>query len=146
VTDTIRITKPMELVEVIEPTSTLFELLGKWFNVPGEYEIKLASVDEPSPDIESPEGVTAFAMRKLQALRHAATPGVPAASDVIVALIMEIERALEETPQRLALTGSVNPTVEARSEFLRCVQAVNRAGDAVGRLSQAHNGAIVHLA
>ncbi len=126
-TDTIRIAKPRELVEVAEPVATLFGLLRDWFNVPEEYRFSLLSIDEPVTAIRNPVGVTAFAMRKLQALRYVATGGVETASDVVIALVVELERALEETPALLALIGGSEPSPEARAEFRRCVQAVHLA-------------------
>jgi hypothetical protein len=49
-------------------------------------------------ELGDPVMIAALAMRKLQALRLLATPGVRTATDVVVAIVGDLERALVQAP------------------------------------------------
>ena len=92
--------KPAELVAVCGTAAWLFGALRSWFDVPEVVEINLGAVDAPlAVSLLTDRGlVAAMAMRKLQALHYAATPGNLTAPDVIVTLIEGVTRALVEAP------------------------------------------------
>lgn len=143
--DTISATKPTELLATANAAATLFSLLRDWFEMEDSYTLDLSSVDAADEALSDPVAVIAFAMRKLQALRRAAQPGLKTHSDIVVTLVTELERVLHEVPLFLRRLDRSLPPTEAREAFSRCVRVVSEAGDAVGRLCLANHGAVVAL-
>jgi hypothetical protein len=92
------IPKPDELLALHDVTEEMFEILGAWFEVPDEVTITLGDVDAAVSELGDPVMIAAMAMRKLQALRLLATPGVRTSTDVIVAIVQDLERALIQAP------------------------------------------------
>ena len=71
--------------------------------------MNLTDVDAVILEMSDPVMIAALAMRKLQALRLLATPGVRTSSDVVLAIVNDLERALVQAPvMRLKLRASVN--------------------------------------
>jgi hypothetical protein len=60
--------------------------------------LDLAEVDSAVSQLGDPQMVAALAMRKLQALHLLATPGVRTATDVVVAIVNDLDRALVQAP------------------------------------------------
>ena len=90
--------KPDELLALHDVTEELFDTLGAWFDVPEQVEITLGDVDAAVTELADPVMVAAMAMRKLQALRLLATPGVATTTDVVVTLVQDLERTLAQAP------------------------------------------------
>ena len=92
------IPKPGELLALHDVTAELFEMLRDWFDVGPAVTLDLAAVDSAVAELGDPQMVAALAMRKLQALHLLATPGVRTATDVVVAIVNDLERALIQAP------------------------------------------------
>lgn len=92
------IAKPRELLALHDVTVELFGTLRRWFDVPSSVSLDLAEVDSAVAELGDPQMVAALAMRKLQALHLLATPGVRTTTDVVVAIVNDLERALVQAP------------------------------------------------
>ena len=92
------IAKPDELLALHDVTEELFDTLGAWFDVPERVELSLDDVDAAVAELGDPVMIAAMAMRKLQALRLLATPGVRTTTDVVVVIVQDLERALTQAP------------------------------------------------
>ena len=93
------IDKPDELLALHGVSGELFDLLREWFGVPDAVTIDLSEVDSAVGELGDPLMIAALAMRKLQALNLLATPGVRTTTDVVVAIIQDLERALLQAPR-----------------------------------------------
>jgi len=91
--------KPDELLALHGVTAELFDTLREWFGVPDAVSIDLGEVDSAVAELGDPLMIAALAMRKLQALHLLATPGVRTTTDVVVAIIQDLERALLQAPR-----------------------------------------------
>jgi len=110
------ISKPDELVALHSVSAELFDTLRQWFAVPDEVSIDLLAVDSAVAELGDPQMIAALAMRKLQALNLLATPGVRTTTDVVVAIIQDLERALLQAPRmRLQVRAA---TVDWDAELL----------------------------
>lgn len=92
------IQKPDELLALHDVTEELFDTLGSWFDVPDAVELTLGDIDGAVVELGDPVMIAAMAMRKLQALRLLSTPGVRTTTDVIVAIVQDLERAMLSAP------------------------------------------------
>lgn len=92
------IPKPDELLALHDVTAELFDMLRQWFEVERSVPLDLRSIDSAVAELGDPQMVAALAMRKLQALHLLATPGVRTATDVVVAIVNDLERALIQAP------------------------------------------------
>ncbi len=92
------IPKPDELLALHDVTEDLFAILRRWFDVPASVPLDLADIDSAVVELGDPEMIAALAMRKLQALRLLATPGVRTTTDVVVAIVNDLDRALLQAP------------------------------------------------
>jgi hypothetical protein len=92
------IPKPDELLALHDVTEDLFGILRRWFDVPASVPLDLADIDSAVVELGDPEMIAALAMRKLQALRLLATPGVRTTTDVVVAIVNDLDRALLQAP------------------------------------------------
>jgi len=92
------IPKPDELLALHDVTEDLFAILRRWFDVPGSVSIDLTDIDSAVRELGDPEMIAALAMRKLQALRLLATPGVRTTTDVVVAIVNDLDRAIFQAP------------------------------------------------
>ncbi|SRR5581483_1947520 len=90
--------KPDELLALHDVTEQLFELLRAWFDVPSSVTLDLSDIDAAVRELGDPQMIAALAMRKLQALRLLATPGVRTTTDVVVAIVNDLDRALFQAP------------------------------------------------
>jgi hypothetical protein len=110
------IDKPDALLALHGVSAELFDTLRQWFAVPDEVTIDLLSVDSAVAELGDPQMIAALAMRKLQALNLLATPGVRTTTDVVVAIIQDLERALLQAPRmRLQVRAA---TVDWDAELL----------------------------
>ena len=73
-------------------------MLRDWFDVPGAVSLDLTGVDSAVDELGDPMLIMAMAMRKLQALRLLATPGVQTSTDVVVSIVQDLNRALIQAP------------------------------------------------
>jgi hypothetical protein len=92
------IPKPDELLALHGVTQEMFDTLRRWFDVPGSVEIDLRAVDSAVEELGDPVLIAAMAMRKLQALNLLSTPGVRTSTDVVIAIVQDLERALIQAP------------------------------------------------
>ena len=92
------IPKPDSLLALHSVTENLFNTLRKWFDVEINVTIDLAEIDSAITELGRPEMIAAMAMRKLQALHLIATPGVLTTTDIILAIINDLDRALIQAP------------------------------------------------
>lgn len=90
--------KPAELLALDSATEEMFAILSRWFEVPPTVTLDLRAVDSAVTELGDPQMVAALAMRKLQALNLLATPGVRTTTDVVVAIVNDLERALIQAP------------------------------------------------
>jgi hypothetical protein len=92
------IPKPDELLALHDITAELFTTLKGWFDVADEVTISLADIDSAVEELGEPDLIAAMAMRKLQALRLLAQPGVRTTTDVVVTIVQDLDRALLQAP------------------------------------------------
>lgn len=92
------IPKPDELLALHDVTAELFATLKGWFDVADEVTISLADIDSAVEELGDPVLIVAMAMRKLQALRLLAQPGVRTTTDVVVTIVQDLDRALLQAP------------------------------------------------
>ena len=90
--------KPEELLSLDSVTEELFGTLRGWFDVPSVVTLDLNAVDSAVLELGDPQMVAALAMRKLQALNLLSRPGVRTTTDVVVAIVNDLERALVQAP------------------------------------------------
>jgi len=101
------VSKPDELLALNGVTSRMFTILRRWFDVPSSVSLDLTAVDSAVVELGDPRLIAAMAMRKLQALHLLATPGVKTSTDVVVAIVQDLQRALIQAPtMRLRLQAS----------------------------------------
>lgn len=94
-----RIPKPAELLQARAASVALFELLRQWFDVPDRVALNLAAIDSADRELADVQFVMAMAMRKLQAFHLLTAPGVVTTTDVVVTLVQDLERALQQAPR-----------------------------------------------
>jgi hypothetical protein len=92
------IPKPDELLALHDITAELFTTLKGWFDVSDDVTISLADIDSAVGELGEPVLIAAMAMRKLQALRLLAQPGVRTTTDVVVTIVQDLDRALLQAP------------------------------------------------
>ena len=92
------VAKPDELLALHDVTEELFETLRTWFEVPAFVPLDLTDIDSAVMELGDPQRIAALAMRKLQALRLLSTPGVRTTTDVVVAIVNDLHRALLQAP------------------------------------------------
>ena len=101
------IAKPDELLALSGVVAEMFDTLRRWFDVPPKVTLDLSEVDSAVAELGDPVMVAAMAMRKLQALHLLATPGVRTTTDVVVAIVQDLQRALIQAPaMRLKLAAA----------------------------------------
>lgn len=92
------IPKPDSFLALHTVAEKLFNTLRKWFDVQPNVTIDLTEIDSAITELGESEMIAAMAMRKLQALHLIATPGVLTTTDVILAIINDLDRALLQAP------------------------------------------------
>ncbi|CAN5526754.1 hypothetical protein BH20ACT2_BH20ACT2_22050 [soil metagenome] len=92
------IAKPDELLALHGVTAELFATLRQWFDVADSVALDLRQIDAAVAELGDPQMIAALAMRKLQALHLLATPGVRTTTDVVVAIVNDLDRALVQAP------------------------------------------------
>lgn len=90
--------KPDALLALDGVTAELFETLRDWFGVGSSVTLDLRSIDSAVSELGDPQLIAAMAMRKLQALHLLSTPGVLTTTDVVVAMVNDLDRALVQAP------------------------------------------------
>ena len=88
------ILKPDALLALHSVTEELFETLRRWFHVPNVVPLDLSDIDAVVREMSDPVMIAALAMRKLQALRLLALPGVRTSTDVVLSIVNDLDRAL----------------------------------------------------
>jgi hypothetical protein len=102
------IPKPDALLALHDVAAEMFTMLRTWFDVAPEVTLDLREVDSAVAELGDPVLIAALAMRKLQALHLLATPGVRTTTDVVVAIVNDLDRALVQAPvMRLKVQAAV---------------------------------------
>lgn len=94
----LEVPKPDELLALDQATTELFDTFRRWFDVSESVSLDLTAIDSAVVELSDPVMVAALAMRKLQALNLLSTPGVRTSTDVVVAVINDLERAMIQAP------------------------------------------------
>lgn len=114
------IPKPDELLALHDITAELFATLKARFEVEDHVTISLADIDAAVQELGEPRMIAAMAMRKLQALRLLAQPGVRTTTDVVVTIVQDLDRALLQAPsmwlKRAAATTDWDAELAALAE------------------------------
>jgi hypothetical protein len=98
--------KPVALLALHDVTELMFSTLRRWFAVPDEVMLDLTDIDAVVREMGDPVMIAALAMRKLQALRLLALPGVRTTTDVVITVVQDLDRALVQAPvMRLRLAA-----------------------------------------
>ncbi len=92
------VAKPDELLALHDVTGEMFATLRRWLSVPSSVTLDLSDVDAAVTQLGDPVMIAALAMRKLQALRLLSLPGVRTTTDVVVAMVSDLDRALIQAP------------------------------------------------
>ena len=112
--------KPDELLALHDITAELFATLKAWFDVDDHVTISLVDIDSAVEELGEPRMIAAMAMRKLQALRLLAQPGVRTTTDVVVTIVQDLDRALLQAPgmwlKRAAATADWDAELAALGE------------------------------
>jgi len=120
--------KPDELLALHSVTTELFDTLRQWFNVPDSVPLNLTAVDAVVSEMSDPVMIAALAMRKLQALHLLSTPGVRTSTDVVLAIVNDLERAMVQAPtMRLKLQASIVDWDAALADLDRSDDDAHRA-------------------
>src|ERR1700730_16327256 len=90
--------KPEALLALHDVTEEMFSTLRRWFAVPDEVMLDLTDIDAVVREMSDPVMIAALAMRKLQALRLLALPGVRTSTDVVLSIVNDLDRALVQAP------------------------------------------------
>ena len=99
--------KPDALLALYGTTAEMFETLRAWFDVPPHITLSLETIDSATLEMSDPVLIMGMAMRKLQALHLLSTPGVRTTTDVVIAIVQDLERALVQAPSmRLNVAAS----------------------------------------
>ncbi|SRR5690606_6725281 len=101
--------KPSEMLAARPAAELLFDHLRRWFDVPPEVTLDLTTIDSAVGELGDPHLVMAMAMRKLQAFHLLTTPGVVTTTDVVLTVVQDLERALQQAP-RLYLRDAAEST------------------------------------
>lgn len=160
------VAKPDELLALHDVATEMFDTLRRWFDVDERVTIDLAAVDSAVVELGDPRMIAAMAMRKLQALHLLATPGVKTSTDVVVAIVQDLDRALVQAPvmrlkvqaaatdwdaafAQLTDTGAddegPSSPEEADEETTRFRQLHQKLHEAVGAVLRASEGEIRYL-
>jgi hypothetical protein len=119
--------KPSALLECFDLAEEIFATLKGALHVEDHYMIDLSSIDAAPETLSAPYDVAAFAMRKAQALRRLATPGTPTSNDVVVTVLAELSRVLEEAaPRRPHVEG--DRLLEMRDKIAEAAREVCAMG------------------
>jgi len=122
------IPKPDELLALHDVTEDLFAILRRWFDVPASVAIDLTAIDSAVRELGDPEMIAALAMRKLQALRLLATPGVRTTTDVVVAIVNDLDRAIFQAPDLRLRRQAAGTDWDAALQQLNVGEPVSDAG------------------
>jgi len=138
------VAKPDELLALHDVSAELFDTLRGWFAVPASVRIDLAEVDSAVAELGDPQMIAALAMRKLQALHLLATPGVRTTTDVVVAIIQDLERALLQAPRMRLQVRAAATDWDAELAALDEPTGDDAPGDATDRDPQADRYRVLH--
>ncbi len=86
------------LLAVHDVAERLFLTLKDWFGVGDGVTLDISGIDAAVSEMGDPVMIAAMAMRKLQALRLISTPGVRTSTDVVIAIVNDLDRALMQAP------------------------------------------------
>ena len=120
-------TKPAELVNLYTATSAAFTILKAEFQVPDTYELALHDVDAAELCLTNTVDIAAITLRKVQALRWVAKPGVETTNDIVVALAADLLRALDHLVKYCSDQTSADSLTRFKHQVV--VAAREAAGD-----------------
>lgn len=117
--------KPLELLQLHTPAAELFAALGQRFEVPAEHEIDLRDVHVAIETLASTREIAAMAMRYTQFVRQAAAPGVTIGSEVVVAVVHDLNLLLGR------LAHEADPETDCREVIENARELLSKAAYAV---------------
>lgn len=91
----VALSKPPELLSLYDATAMAFKIIKEEFAVPDVCQLELHNVDAAESSLTNTDDIAAIALRKIQALRFVATPGVETTNDVVVSLAADLLRSLD---------------------------------------------------
>lgn len=131
--------KPAELVRLFDVTEAVFVLIQETFAVPVRYELPLHDVDRLDGERDDDRQAAAFALHAMQALRRAATTGIPVTNVEIVRIACTLDASIEHLVHA--------PSGEPHAPALRQVRdRVNEAARTAAAVGSAVEGGIVEFA
>ena len=121
--------KPSELLSLYHTTSDVFTILKEEFRVPDTYEIKLHHIDAAEQYLNETLDIAAVTLRKIQALRWVATPGVETTTDVVVALAADLQRALDHLARHCANENTADELTTFKHRVMLAARRAAGKGD-----------------
>ena len=103
--------RPPELRALHEPMSHLFSVIKDWYQVPDEVRLDLTHVDAAADALFHREGIGAFALRKVQALRILCLPGYEIPVDPLINLVSDIRWVMYQATDEAYRMGRVEAEV-----------------------------------
>jgi hypothetical protein len=117
--------KPPELLDLYDDTLKVFKIIKEEFVISDTYTLVLHDVDAAGPFLIKTRDIAAITMRKIQALRWVATPGVETTNDVVVTLAADLQRSLDHLAGRCKDRKEADALIEFKYQVMR---AARRAG------------------
>lgn len=121
--------KPPELLSLYDATSKVFEIIKKEFEVSDTYVLVLHDVDAAEPFLTETHDIAAITMRKIQALRWVATPGVETANDVVVTLAADLQRSLDHLAERCNDRKEADVLIKFKHQVMWAARCAGGNGD-----------------
>jgi hypothetical protein len=121
--------KPPELLSLYDATLKVFKIIKDEFGIPDTYALALHDVDAAAPFLTKTHDIAAITMRKIQALRWAATPDVEIPNDVVVALAADLQRSLDHLAECCNDRREANALREFKYQVMGAARCAGGNGD-----------------
>lgn len=118
--------KPPELLDLYDATLKVFKIIKEEFVVSDAYTLALHDVDAAGPFLIETHDIAAITMRKIQALRWVATPGVETTNDVVVTLAADLQRSLDHLAGRC---NEADALIEFKYQVMWAARCAGGNGD-----------------
>lgn len=125
--------KPDDLIALRQPLASLFEVLKHSAGIADAHTFRLESVNCSDSILSDRYEVAAFTLRKIQALRYAATQGVRTTNTVIMFLAADLNLSLTEMANGAESRGHDT----AFNEIITCRNEINRVSRSVAAMNDA---------
>lgn len=121
--------KPPELLSLYDPALNVFKIIKDEFKVPDIYELALHDVDAAEPVFTTTHYIAAITMRKIQAVRWVAKPGVEIANDAVVTLAADLQRSLDHLVEHCSSSKNADALKAFKHQIRRAARCTGRNGD-----------------